>query len=154
MASPTWWTWVWVNSRSWWRTERPGMLPFMGSQRVGHDRATELNWNELKAHYVANKIQSLICITIFIDMTPMYYSNLMPNIWEELGVRYCLLLDKYASYLATSINLTMRVFVMTNEFSWENFMSLCPASFCIPRPNLPWLLQVFLDFLLLHSSAL
>ena len=50
-------------------------------------------------------------------MTPMYYSNLMPNIWEELGVRYCLLLDKYASYLATSINLTMRVFVMTNEFS-------------------------------------
>ena len=69
-------------------------------------------------------------------MTPMYYSNLMPNIWEKLGVRYCLLLDKYASYLATSINLTMRVFVMTNEFSWENFMSLCPASFYTPRPNL------------------
>ena len=46
MASPTWWTWVWVNSRSWWWTGRPGMLRFMGSQRVGHDWATELNWNE------------------------------------------------------------------------------------------------------------
>ena len=44
MASPTRWTWVWVNSRSWWWTGRPGVLQFMGSQRVGHDWATELNW--------------------------------------------------------------------------------------------------------------
>ena len=44
MASPTQWTWVWVNSRSWWWTGRPGVLRFMGSQRVGHDWATELNW--------------------------------------------------------------------------------------------------------------
>ena len=44
MASPTQWTWVWVNSRSWWWTWRPGMLRFMGSQRVGHNWATELNW--------------------------------------------------------------------------------------------------------------
>ena len=44
MASPTRWTWVWVNSRSWWWTGRPSMLLFMGSQRVGHDWATELNW--------------------------------------------------------------------------------------------------------------
>ena len=43
MASPTQWTWVWVNSRSWWRTGRPGVLRFMGSQRVRHDWATELN---------------------------------------------------------------------------------------------------------------
>ena len=43
MASPTQWTWVWVNSRSWWWTGRPGMLQFMGSQRVRHDWATELN---------------------------------------------------------------------------------------------------------------
>ena len=43
MASPTWWTWVWVNSGSWWWTGRPGMLRFTGSQRVGHDWATELN---------------------------------------------------------------------------------------------------------------
>ena len=43
MASLTRWTWVWVNSGSWWWTGRPGMLRFMGSQRVGHDWATELN---------------------------------------------------------------------------------------------------------------
>ena len=47
MASLTQWTRVWVNSRSWWWTGRPGVLQFMGSQRVGHDWATELNRTEL-----------------------------------------------------------------------------------------------------------
>ena len=44
MASLTWWRWVWASSRSWWWTGKPGMLQSMGSQRVGHDWATELNW--------------------------------------------------------------------------------------------------------------
>ena len=45
MASLTQWTWVWVNSGSWWWTGRPGVLPSMGLQRVRHDWA-ELNWTE------------------------------------------------------------------------------------------------------------
>ena len=44
MTSPTRWTWVWVNSGSWWWTGRPGMLQFMGLQRVGQDWVAELNW--------------------------------------------------------------------------------------------------------------
>ena len=47
MASPTQWTWVWVDSGSWWWTGRPGVLQFMGSQRVRHDWVTELNWRRL-----------------------------------------------------------------------------------------------------------
>ena len=47
MASLTRWTWVWVNSGSWWWTGRPGVLRFMGSQRVGHDWATDLVWSDL-----------------------------------------------------------------------------------------------------------
>ena len=47
MASRTWWTWVRVNSGSWWWTGRSGMLQFMGLQRVAHDWATELNWTEM-----------------------------------------------------------------------------------------------------------
>ena len=47
MASPTRWTWVWVNSGSCWWTGRPGVLRFMGSQRVRHDWVTELNVNKL-----------------------------------------------------------------------------------------------------------
>ena len=42
MASLTQWTWVWVNSGSWWWTGRPGVLQSMGWQRAGHDWETEL----------------------------------------------------------------------------------------------------------------
>ena len=44
IASLIQWTWVWVKSGSWWWTERPGILPFMGLQRLRHDWATELIW--------------------------------------------------------------------------------------------------------------
>ena len=47
MTSLTQWTWVLLNSESCWWTGRPGVLRFMGSQRIGHDWATELNWTEL-----------------------------------------------------------------------------------------------------------
>ena len=48
MASQTQWTWVhwvWVNSGRWWWTGRPGVLWLMGSQTVGHDWTSELNWH-------------------------------------------------------------------------------------------------------------
>ena len=44
MASLTWWTWVWASSGSWWRIGKSGVLESMGLQRVGHNWATELNW--------------------------------------------------------------------------------------------------------------
>ena len=44
MASLTQWTWIWEDSVSCWWTGRPGVLRFMGSQRVGHDWVSELNW--------------------------------------------------------------------------------------------------------------
>ena len=58
MASLTRWTWVWVDSRSWSWTGRPGMLRFMGSQTVGHDWATELNWTEASLQALQRKTQA------------------------------------------------------------------------------------------------
>ena len=58
MVSPTRWTWVWESSGSWWWTGKPGVLQSMGSQRVGYDRATELNW-----YY--------ICISLMLYLTLM-----------------------------------------------------------------------------------
>ena len=52
MASPTQWTWVWVNSGSWRWTGRRGVLQSIASQRVRHDWATELNWSELIYIYI------------------------------------------------------------------------------------------------------
>ena len=55
MASRTRWTRVWVNSWSWWWTGRPGVLQFMGSQRVGHSWATELNWTRRDGRHGPNQ---------------------------------------------------------------------------------------------------
>jgi len=72
MASPTRWTWVWVNSGSWWWTGMLGVLQFMGSQIIQHDWETELNWteaNELNwmAIYVKQLCMCLltICVSSF-----------------------------------------------------------------------------------------
>ena len=70
MASPTQWTWVWVNSGSWWWTGRPGVLQFMGLQRVGHDWATELNWTELNRYSHPSK-----------DAQVILYSFLFPTLY-------------------------------------------------------------------------
>ena len=58
MASPNRWTWVWVNSGSWWWTGRPGVLRFTGLQRVGHDWATELNWTEPYPRWQYSSVES------------------------------------------------------------------------------------------------
>ena len=63
MASRTRWTWVWVNSGSCWWTGSPGVLQFMGSQRVGHDW---LNWTELKQLTVYFLVHVFIVPTSFI----------------------------------------------------------------------------------------
>ena len=66
MASLPQWTWVWVNSGSLWWTGRPGVLWFMVSQRVGHNWATELNWQRccpVKVRFAsAMEISSLLLI--------------------------------------------------------------------------------------------
>ena len=64
-ASLTWWTWVWVNSGSWWWTGRPGVLQFMGSQRVGHNWVNELNWTELNWYFTILRIG--IILFLFYD---------------------------------------------------------------------------------------
>ena len=80
MASLTRWTWVWVNSGSWWWTGRPGMLWFMGSQRVGHDWVTELNWTELTCK--SEKWMSQCCQPC-IFCCKIHRMNIIP--WSKSG---------------------------------------------------------------------
>ena len=93
---------VWVNSRSLWWTGRPGVLWFMGSQRVGHDWVTELNWSEssqgkCKARWLIDakqRSQRLTCNRCLRDRHPKVgtdhrwrragRSGFLPEVW---GVR-------------------------------------------------------------------
>ena len=84
MASPTRWTWVWVDSGSWWWTGRPGVLRFMGSQRVGHDRATELNWTELNK--LSSRLTLILPSTIFPECKYLWLltmNNFNNTSWKD-----------------------------------------------------------------------
>ena len=74
MASLTRWTWVWVNSGSWWWTGRPGVLRFMGLQRVGHDWATDLIWSDLIHTSVT-----------FTQLSPTLWPQGLHSLWNSPG---------------------------------------------------------------------
>ena len=103
MASPTRWTWVWVNSRSQWWTGRPGMVRFMGSQS-----RTRLNWTELetrtvKFHPVSN-LFGFVYLVIWIHHSKDCHS------WEYPSVGPWL-----TSFIRVSLNWQMRTFKNLNN---------------------------------------
>ena len=75
-ASPTWWTWVWVNPGSWWWTGRPGMPQSIESQRVGHNWRTELNWTEFKRSMFLKVIENCI-----IWPKQFFFSGEIDKLW-------------------------------------------------------------------------
>ena len=68
MASLTGWMWVWVNSGRWCWTGKPGVLQFMGSQRVGHDWEAELNWIEPDNRHWKNCFPIFPCHCLYISI--------------------------------------------------------------------------------------
>ena len=95
MASPTQWTWVWVNFRSWWWTGRPGMLRSMGSQRVDHDWATELNWTEAVLTLLIftkcvwkSSVMELLCLLLGFEWSEFRQVLIFAHgVWERLDGR-------------------------------------------------------------------
>ena len=85
MTSLTRWTWVWVNSGSWWWTRRPGMLRFMGSQRVRHNWVTELTDWSFTAVWSSCKISSLswcCCCCCCCQVASVVSDSVGPNRWQ------------------------------------------------------------------------
>ena len=90
MASPAWWTWVWVNSGSWWWTGKPGVLQSMGSQRVGHDWV--LNWTEeVEGRVGGDRTRSFFCFSLN-SFSVLTTSTFQPSseyrrllLWKQFG---------------------------------------------------------------------
>ena len=74
MASLTQWTWVWVNSRIWWWTGKPGGLQSMGSQRFRHDWTAEVNWAICLRVELLGQISTL-CLTWWKTASLFYQNN-------------------------------------------------------------------------------
>ena len=83
MTSLTQWTWVWVNSSSWWWTGRPSVLQFMGSQRIRHDWAAKL-----KSSWFLGKIKLKVCLWIFSAfLLALYFSRPQYDLNNGLKVK-------------------------------------------------------------------
>ena len=110
MASPTQWTWVWVNCGSWWWTGRPGVLQSMGSQRVGHDWATGLNWlKDTKWNFSSN-----------VRQHPLWYSYFM--IIKKVSVNR---LWQLFFFKAKSMKYFILIFLpkmFQTKYNWEKIM--------------------------------
>ena len=74
-ASLTWQMWVWANSGCWWWTGKPGVLQSMGSQRAGHNWATELNFNFSSLQVPG--LNTFLCLTVKLlcNVTPLNNIN-------------------------------------------------------------------------------
>ena len=117
MASPTPWTWVWVNSRSWWWTGRPGVLRFMGSWRVGHDWATEVNYPKYGRWFMVVPRETQVIVTEFVKRGEwsemLWIRNESLEVCCKLG--HCVLLVVKFLEWFISLQLSLNFFHSYNE---------------------------------------
>ena len=133
MASPTRWTWVWASSRSLWWTGRPGMLQSMGSQRVRHDWATELNWyiarrnHPVKAGWFHFKTQRSKCHAI----TSSHLIMFLQKAYSSYTLKRLHILSSLQTFL-TPILLVIAWWIHF-IFYWENRKHLIGNASCFPH---------------------
>ena len=96
----------------------------------------------------------MVCATVSSWSSFCWLYRTSPSLSAKNIINLILLLTIWwCPCVESSLVCWKRMFAMTSAFSWQNSISLCPASFRVPRP-ICLLLQVFVDFLLLHSSPL
>ena len=158
MASPTWWTWAWASSGSWWWTGKPGVLQSMGSQRVGHNWVTELNHLVVFPTFlnlsVNLAIRSSWWVTVsswswFCWLYRVFPSSAAKNIISlslVLTIWWCSCVESslvfleegvcYGQYvLLAKLRYTLPCFILYSEAKLGSYSTyLLTSYFCIPVP--------------------
>ena len=134
MASWTRWTWIWVNSGSWWWTGRPGVLRFMGSQRIRHDWATELtDYKYALSLWLCLQIN---IIHLFIGI--LLWTDIPPFLWCHKKERFSLHTSRRILSRRCDFNIWLTNLGETTEHAFPGatwaFSSSWQASSC---SNLP-----------------
>ena len=124
MAWLTRWTWVSVNSGSSWWTGRPGVLWCTGSQRVGHDWATDLIWSDL-IHFM-NIIK--ICVSIYFTLIFTRHVLIGRRILGWWGCSFPLVLFVFNNYV---IVIWPPLFLLR---TWLSSVSLFNCMYYVPFP--------------------
>ena len=130
MASGTQWTWVWVDSGSWWWTGRPGVLRFMGSQRVGHDWETELNWIVFLLYILGFAALFtkpvffcfVFCFLLLSSFIFLFFFNLI----LFLNLKHCISFAKHQNESATGIR-----FIFWSGPFFKSFVNSLQYGFCV-----------------------
>ena len=115
------WTWVWASSRSWWCTGKPGMLQSMGSQRVRHDWATELNWTE---GFYENAVKCYIILNI-IKFPNLLSHDIMSHLTtQELSttvICYCAWFGEWPTWAGPLLVLPGSFMRLLSSIWWLNW---------------------------------
>ena len=128
------WTWVWVDSRSWWWTVRPSALQFIGSQKVGHHWATELNWTELM--YSSSCQHSYMYLSI---ETQRYEHYNVKNPWHNFKyMKFIKLFSfsfKFCSFQPEYLRLiSSKCSNKSSVLAWEEMTVLLLVNIWVPLP--------------------
>ena len=132
MASLTQWTWVWANSKRQWRPGKPGVLQFMGWQRVGHDLATEQQWQQAFSWKTA-------CLDIYYNMMHrVIFFLIINNAFHLLSIYHVLAPFPYCvcrGNAKIAIELNSLPFTSLNKLQNNPYFpyGLCPSEDCIAK---------------------
>ena len=142
MISPTQWTWVWLNSGSWWWTGRPGVLRFMGSQRVGHNWATELNWTDwntlkMKLQFYINIYVSSVCMINYqFRITVSHLQSTHQSSEANSGTMVVVCIRVNSCMLCFVLCLVCKRYSISgywkNMSTYPNFRNITTSALCIP----------------------
>ena len=87
MASPTWWTWVWASSGSWWWIGKPGVLQSTGLAKIGHDWVAEVNWEVRTSIYEFWRVTIGSITSSLQTVYPMHWvTNQLQDILLQLSI--------------------------------------------------------------------